>query len=128
MRAGSRRHACSECGRPVVARRSKGRRGVVRPKGDHDLCQKCWKSHNDRVRVRKMKTLEEALRDVNEALAPLPDGYRIETHNGNILVINGNFDLAFCITPLTIKDNMHINVAKTMFSELIKASPVEGHA
>jgi hypothetical protein len=43
---------CS-CGRPIVAFRSKRRHGVVRPKKDHDLCQRCWKAEQDRSRVVK---------------------------------------------------------------------------
>lgn len=45
------RKQCSECGRRVVARRSRHKHGVISPRGDHDLCQRCWKAYRDRVRL-----------------------------------------------------------------------------
>ena len=36
-----------KCGRKVVVKKSKGRRGVHQGDWDHDLCQKCYKSFRD---------------------------------------------------------------------------------
>lgn len=44
------RQAFCDCGRPILAW-TKYRRKVIRPKGDHDLCQKCWKAQRDRTRL-----------------------------------------------------------------------------
>lgn len=40
---------CVQCDRPVVAFTT-NRRGVRSPDPDHDLCQKCWKAAQDRMR------------------------------------------------------------------------------
>jgi hypothetical protein len=48
-----KRHTC-ECGRPIVARKPKHYGGVFKPNNDHDLCQKCWKAYNDRIRARPL--------------------------------------------------------------------------
>ena len=45
---GHHRNICS-CGRPIVAF-TKFRRSVVSPGQDHHLCQRCWKSEEDRNR------------------------------------------------------------------------------
>jgi len=36
-----------ECGRKIVVKKSKGFKGVKQGKGDHELCQLCWKRERD---------------------------------------------------------------------------------
>jgi hypothetical protein len=130
------RSSCSDCGRPIVARRSKGRKGVIRPLDDHDLCQRCWKSHTDSAKAKSWRTttvaksLAEITDEVHAALSPLPDGYVVEANDEaeGVLVGNRDANLAFFISPLVIRDEMHISIAKEMFLQLILASPVKGSA
>jgi len=44
-----RRRECVKCGRPVIAFRP-GWRTLMAPPKDHDLCRRCWKAEQDRVR------------------------------------------------------------------------------
>ncbi len=73
-----------------------------------------------------MKTLAEATEEVKAALAPLPDGYRIGTNSECIVVQNET--LGFLVSPLVIRDDNHVSVAKELFQKLILASPVKGSA
>jgi hypothetical protein len=47
-----KRRGCVRCGRRIVVRRPKRHGLVYIPRGsDHDLCQRCWKAEQDRMRV-----------------------------------------------------------------------------
>jgi hypothetical protein len=51
-RKARRPRVCIECGRRIVARRPHKVGMVYRPRGyDHALCQRCWKSEQDRSRL-----------------------------------------------------------------------------
>ena len=53
-RGGKQNRFLCSCGRRIVSRRSQGFSGVTRPNPDHDLCQRCWKSFQDRAAGRRI--------------------------------------------------------------------------
>lgn len=47
-----KRRVCVRCGHRIVVRHPNNRKRVIIPHDrDHDLCQRCWKAEQDRMRV-----------------------------------------------------------------------------
>lgn len=69
-------------------------------------------------------TTKEAAEEIAKAYQ-LPLGYSIFTDNEGYIII-GNSDLCFCITPLSIRDNRHMEIVKNALPALIRAN-VEGN-
>jgi hypothetical protein len=64
-----------------------------------------------------------------KAAVILPDGYdvAISEQGEGVMVVNMIDEMAFFISPLDIRADQHVKVAKEMLPHLIMASPARGN-